>query len=190
MSLKRTEVSCRKLYRTFLLDPPWNEAGGGKIKRGADRHYKLLKTREMPRIIYDSRMFNPTENAHLYCWVTNNFLPDGLWLVDALGFRYITNIAWPKHKVGLGQYFRGQHELMLFAVRGRGKDESVCTDSKKLSSLLEVSFQSRIHSRKPAESFGLIESRSKGPYLEMFADPDCQERDGWDRFGMPRLKHD
>lgn len=175
-----------QLYRTVSLDPPWWEAGGGKIKRGADRHYDLLKTIDMPGVIYGSGEFNFEEDAHMYMWVTNNFLEDGLWLMKALGFRYITNIVWPKTKVGLGQYFRGKHELILFGVRGRGKAESVFQDTRSVASVLDVKKQSRIHSRKPDETFELIESRSKGPYLEMFADPSCEPRDDWSQWGKPR----
>lgn len=180
---KRNRV---KLYSTVCLDPPWQERGGGKVKRGADRHYDLLPTKEMPRVIYESRVFNLAEHAHVYCWVTNNFLEDGLWLLRALGLRYVTNVVWPKAKAGLGQYFRGKHELMLFAVRGSGKHGSVYQDTRSLVSVLDVPRQSRVHSRKPEEAFNLIEARSKGPYLEMFADPACEPRDGWDHWGNPR----
>lgn len=173
-------------YRTVSLDPPWWEAGGGKIKRGADRHYDLLKTHAMPGVIYGSGVFKPATDSHMYMWVTNNFLKDGLWLMDALGFRYVTNVVWPKHKAGLGQYFRGKHELILFGVRGRGKAESVYQDTRSITSVLDVPKQSRVHSRKPVEAFQMIEARSKGPYLEMFADPSCAPRDGWTPWGKSR----
>jgi len=106
-------------YRTILADPPWYERGAGKIKRGADRHYDLLKTHNIIRIILEDSPFNPADNCHLYLWVTNNFLKDGLRVIDELGFRYVTNLVWVKDRFGLGQYFRGQHELCLFAVKGR-----------------------------------------------------------------------
>ena len=34
-------------YRTLYVDPPWSEVGGGKIKRGADRHYSVMKTKDI-----------------------------------------------------------------------------------------------------------------------------------------------
>lgn len=80
-------------YRTVLADPPWLERGGGQIKRGADRHYPLLPTSEICKLPV-SRWAAP--DAHLYLWVTNNFLPDGLEVMKAWGFRYITKIDWFK----------------------------------------------------------------------------------------------
>lgn len=72
-------------YDIIYADPPWNEAGGGKIKRGADRHYPLMRTKE---IIALPVMDLAADNAHLYLWVTNNFLPDGLEVMKAWGFEY------------------------------------------------------------------------------------------------------
>ncbi|MCK5641183.1 MAG: hypothetical protein KAJ19_10310 [Gammaproteobacteria bacterium] len=92
-------------YKTIYADPPWPERGGGKIKRGADRHYPLMKVKE---IISMSDFVNSIsdENCHLYLWVTNNYLPSGLQVMEAWGFRYITTITWVKDRIGLGQYFR------------------------------------------------------------------------------------
>ena len=168
--LDATDFSC------ILIDPPWMERGGGKIKRGADRHYPLVKTKEMPKIIYQSGVWRPAENAHLWMWSTNNFLPDALWLMEALGFRYLTNAVWVKTRIGLGQYLRGQHELLLFGVRGRGV--LARTERKNLSTLLQT--PSGVHSQKPEESYTLIESRSVGPRLEMFA---RSSREGWTSWG-------
>ena len=113
-----------KTYKTILIDPPWNQKGGGKVKRGADRHYKLMKE---PQI----------------------------------------------------RYFRGQHELCLFATKGRGF--GVRTELNNVSSLLGKSLITPTkHSKKPNEMYELIESRSQGPYLELFA---RNTRDGWDSWG-------
>lgn len=99
-------------------------------------------------------------------WVTNNFLEDGLFIIKALGFRYVTNFVWIKDKIGLGQYFRGQHEICLFATRGK-KPTAPKTDDKSLSSV--VSAPKTKHSAKPETGYELIQSRSKGHYLELFA---------------------
>ncbi len=164
------------MYRTILMDPPWNERGGGKIKRGADRHYPLIKTPDMPRVIMQAPVWHPAEHCHLYMWATNNHLPDALWLMEALGFKYKTNIVWTKDLIGLGQYFRGKHELLLFGVRGRGYN--VKTDNRTLQSWIHAPRGE--HSQKPREFYDLIEARSHGPYLEMFA---RQTRDGWSSWG-------
>ena len=80
-------------YRAVLADPPWLERGGGQIKRGADRHYPLMPTSAIG-LLPVGRWAAP--DAHLYLWVTNNFLPDGLRVMEAWGFRYVTKIDWFK----------------------------------------------------------------------------------------------
>ena len=160
-------------YACILVDPPWNETGGGKIKRGADRHYPLLKTAEIPRVIYQSGMWNPAPHAHLWCWATSNHLHDALWLIQAMGFNYKTHAVRVKQgRPGLGQYLRGQHELLLFAVRGKGY--AARTSSRSLSSL--ISAPRGGHSEKPDAAYTLIEARSHGPRLELFA---RSQREGW-----------
>ena len=73
-------------YKTVVLDPPWKESGGGKIKRGADKHYPLLKSADMPAVIKSCPYWTDIGvDAHMYMWVTNTFLPDGLWLMGQLG---------------------------------------------------------------------------------------------------------
>lgn len=186
-------------YRCILADPPWLERGAGKVKRGADRHYPLMSVREIYGAIRGSGMFRPAGHAHLWLWVTDNFLPDGLWLVEQLGFRYVRTAAWFKTsapdssrpgaterlRVGIGQYLRGSHELLLFAVKGNGMDPSVYTGRRDLRSAflapLEVDDTGRVvHSRKPEQSYRLIEQRSHGPRLELFG---RRNRPGWDTWG-------
>lgn len=85
------------VYRTVMADPPWNEAGAGQVKRGADRHYPLMKTREICALPVSEWA---AADAHLYLWVTNNFLPDGLEVMKAWGFRFVTKIDWFKGDLG------------------------------------------------------------------------------------------
>ncbi len=184
-------------WTTAQLDPPWMEQGAGKIKRGADRHYDLVKTKDMPDVIRGSGHWTPDENCHVYLWVTNTFLPDGLWLMKELGVTYKTNIAWTKHQIGIGRYFRGKHELLLFGTIGRGW--AVRTDANNIAGELETEEDyelyfsgsvvrasheklngKRIHSAKPKVFYDLIENRSKGPYMEFFA---RSLRPGWTSWG-------
>ena len=166
-------------YATILADPPWNQSGGGKIKRGADRHYPLMKEHEIKVLMAEVLEGKVADDAHLYMWVANNHLPEALRIIEHLGFRYITNLVWAKPRFGLGRYFRGQHELCLFAIRGRGVTPR--TDLNNVSSLIGQALLPRgKHSKKPEEMYELIESRSHGPYLEMFA---RNIRDGWDSWG-------
>ena len=166
-----------KTYQTILIDPPWYERGGGKIQRGADRHYPLVKSADLPAVIMGSPEWRPANDAHLYLWTTNNFLADAVWLMGCLGFKYKTNLVWTKPgRIGLGQYFRGQHELLLFGTRGRGY--SVKTEHRNIGSWLNLPRGK--HSQKPEEFYELIEARSTGPHLEMFA---RNNRDGWVSWG-------
>jgi N6-adenosine-specific RNA methylase IME4 len=161
-------------FATLLADPPWLERGAGKSKRGADRHYPLLKTEEIPRVMRASELWRPARNAHLYLWATNNFLPDALYVIAELGFRYVTCITWAKDRYGLGRYYRGQTEHLLFAVRG----EYIPTRTNTTSTLLEAP-RGR-HSAKPTAAYELIEANSPGPRAEFFA-RGC--RPGWASWG-------
>ena len=172
--MNRKKIDIPK-FKTIVIDPPWYERGAGKIKRGADRHYELLKTEDIPPVIKNSGYWNPAKDSHLYLWVTNNFLPHGLWLINQLNYRYVTNLAWAKDSIGIGRYFRRQHELCLFAVRGK----YIPTKRNDISTLI-VAPKSR-HSKKPEEFFTMVESASPGPYLDMFS-RSCRE--GWYTWGL------
>ena len=160
------------------MDPPWNESGQGRIKRGADNHYPLIKSKDMFPTISKGIQEKGTihKDAHCYIWVTNSFLKDGLELMEQLGFRYITNIVWVKDRFGLGQYFRGQHELILFGAKGRFYRNKV--PDRLCASVIRA--KRRKHSQKPDEQYTRIESISAGPYLELFA---RTARMGWSSWG-------
>lgn len=165
-------------FKTIVADPPWYEKGGGKIKRGADRHYDLMKTRDiiplMQTVLFKHQP--DPEGAHLYLWVTNNFLRDGLEVMDALGFRYVTKRTWAKPRFGLGYYFRGQTEDCLFGVMGK-----LPPKSKSMTTLVGKGLVKRgRHSAKPQIFYDEIERVSPGPRLEIFA---RQPRDGWTVWG-------
>lgn len=160
-------------FGATLMDPPWLERGGGKIKRGADRHYPIMSTQEILVTIQQCPLWAPADDAHLWMWVTNNKLIDGLWLLEMLGFRYVTNLAWVKDRFGLGYYLRGQHELCLLGVRG-----STGRASRTHSTVIQA--KRREHSRKPDEIYDVIEGVSPGPYAEIFS---RTSHPGWQAWG-------
>ena len=87
------------LYRCLSLDPPWLERGGGKSCRGAQRHYPLMATAAIVELVRGSEpIARLAPSAHCWCWVTDNFLEDGLELMRALGFRYKRTLVWVKVK--------------------------------------------------------------------------------------------
>lgn len=153
-------------FKTILADTPWNESGGGKSKRGADRHYDLMNTGDIAeQMKLWCKEHVHEETAHMYLWVTNNFLSDGIRVMEECGFRYITNLVWVKDKKGLGQYFRGEHELCLFGVRGK-----LPSRSNSIGTVIRASRGQ--HSRKPRKIYQIIRTNSHEPYLEVFA-RDC-----------------
>ena len=174
-------------FATVYLDPPFPEIGGGRIKRGCDRHYSVIKRREdMLRVIITAPVWHPAVDSHMWIWITDNYLHRwGVWLVDALGYEIKRSFPWNKAQMGLGQYARGAHEMLYLAVKGKGYN--VRTDSKSIrTDYLIGASQPRdnrgrvIHSAKPKETYDLIESRSLGPYTELFA---RSARRGWKSWG-------
>lgn len=175
-------------FSTLMADPPWLERGGGQIKRGADRHYPLMATHDICALPV---RFWMAHNAHLYLWVTNNFLEDGLKVMSAWDFRFVTVVTWVKDRAGLGQYFRGMTEHILFGVRGslpyrtrddgkraQGRTVLYAPEECPLPSAIEAARTE--HSVKPEIFRQTVEQVSPGPYLEMFA---RRPVDGWTTWG-------
>lgn len=164
-------------YGTILIDPPWPESGGGKIKRGADRHYPLIKTREeiLETILraelwidYDraAPAFDPSpEGCLLWLWTTRNYRGWAHWLIESLRFKYVTDFVWVKTgRPGLGQWARSQHEHLLLARRGKVSPPPTYLRAES------VQYAPREkHSQKPELFYELIESISPHPFIEMFA---------------------
>ena len=170
-------------FRTILADPPWRfQNRTGKM---APEHRRLSR--------YDTMTLDEIKalpvplvagaTAHLYLWVPNALLPEGIEVLRAWGFEYKSNIVW--HKVrkdggsdgrGVGFYFRNVTELLLFGVRG--KNVRTLAPGRRQVNLLST--RKREHSRKPDEMYEIIEACSPGPYLEMFA---RGSRRGWSTFG-------
>lgn len=180
-----------KRYRTISADPPWKESGGGKCKRGANRHYPLMSTRDICAL-GPAVQGLADESCHLWLWVTGNFLRAGFEVMDAWGFRYVNFRPWIKaeetedgeielQNAGLGQYMRCDSEILLFGVRGPTLPWKIRSDGKRAQcrqSLIEK--RTDKHSQKPEKSYQDIELVSHGPYLEMF----CRTpRPGWDSWG-------
>jgi N6-adenosine-specific RNA methylase IME4 len=161
-----------KRFSTVLADPPWrfvNRTGKMAPEHRRLTRYDTLTTDDICQLPV-SEVANAT--AHLYLWVPNALLPDGLRVMEAWGFTYKSNIIW--HKIrkdggsdgrGVGFYFRNVTEVLLFGVRG--KNARTLAAGRRQVNMIET--RKREHSRKPDEQYQLIESCSPGPYLEMFA---------------------
>lgn len=164
-------------YKTIYIDPPWQERGGGKIKRGADRHYKLMSIDEIAALPI-KELADP-DGCHLYLWVTNNFFEKAFGLLKAWGFEYITLITWNKDRFGLGQYYRGITEHCIFASTKKRLPYKT-KDGKRLQGVTGFYEPKTIHSRKPAKMREMIEKVSHEPRIEIFA---REQFNGWDCYG-------
>ncbi len=170
------------LYSTILADPPWQfQNRTGKV---APEHRRLLRypTMDLEEIKNLPVGKISAAKSHLYLWVPNALLKEGLEVMKEWGFSYKTNIVWFKIRKdggpdgrGVGFYFRNVTELILFGVRG-----SMRTLQPGRTKVNLFSTRKREHSRKPDEIYDIIEDCSPGPYLELFA---RFGRKGWDQWG-------
>lgn len=169
-------------YATIVADPPWRfQNSTGKV---APEHRRLLRypTMELQEIM-DLPVANfSAAQSHLYLWVPNALLTEGLQVLKAWGFTYKSNLVWLKVRKdggpdgrGVGFYFRNVTELILFGVRG-----SMRTLKPGRTQVNMLATRKREHSRKPDEIYDIIEACSPGPYLELFA---RFGRKGWTQWG-------
>jgi N6-adenosine-specific RNA methylase IME4 len=161
-------------FSTIVIDPPWDWGDEGDVNQmgRAKPDYATMSLEQIGELPV-ADLASP--DAHLYLWITNRSLPKGFGLLEQWGFRYVTMLTWPKPSFGMGNYFRGQTEHVLFAVRG-----SLGLLRKDASTLLPAWKRGGRHSAKPDEFFEFVSSCSPGPYLEMFG---RKERPGWRVWG-------
>jgi N6-adenosine-specific RNA methylase IME4 len=170
-------------YRTIVADPPWayrSKPQSGKADRRAAAvdFYPTMSLREIAALPVAELA---DENAHLYVWTTNQHMVEAHEVVAAWGFTYKTMITWDKTgPLGLGRWFRGRTEHVLFGVRGV---LPIPPESRQQNIFHATN---RAHSAKPDAFFDLVESVSPGPYLELFA---RRQRLGWDTWGNEALQH-
>lgn len=159
-------------FHTVLADPPWQFAN--RTGKMAPEHRRLTRyaTMDLATIMNLPVPEIVAEPAHLYLWVPNALLPEGLEVLKSWGFEYKSNIVW--HKVrkdggsdgrGVGFYFRNVTEIVLFGVRG--KKARTLPPARRQVNL--IASKKREHSRKPDELYELIEDCSRGPFIELFA---------------------
>lgn len=174
-------------YSTILADPPWQfQNRTGKV---APEHRRLLRypTMELKEIMELPVSRLAAAKSHLYLWVPNALLQEGLKVMEAWGFTYRSNVVWYKVRKdggpdgrGVGFYFRNVTELILFGIRG-----SMRTLAPGRRQVNILATRKREHSRKPDEIYDIIESCSPGPYLEVFA---RFPRRGWIQWGNENVE--
>lgn len=162
-------------FATIVIDPPWDYGDEGE----QDRTDRVLP--DYATMSFDQLMALPVgqladaHGSHVYLWITNRSLPKGFTLLDRWGFRYVTTLTWVKPTYGMGNYFRGQSEHVLFGVKG-----SLPLRRRDMGTVFHAPRGPLGHSSKPAMFYDLVESCSPGPYLEMFA---RSRRPGWTAWG-------
>lgn len=170
-------------FQTILADPPWqfqNRTGKMAPEHKRLSRYPTLTLEEICDMPVEALAGDP---AHLYLWVPNALLPEGLKVMEHWGFNYKSNLVWYKvrkdggpDRRGVGFYFRNVTEVLLFGVRG--KNARTLAPGRSQENII-VS-QKREHSRKPDEQYELIEKCSFGNRLELFA---RGPRAGWTVWG-------
>ena len=172
-----------KKYKTIYADPPWQfQNRTGKVAPEHKRltRYSTMKLDEI-KMLPVSEVSD--EKCHLYLWVPNALLPEGLEVMKAWGFEYKTNIIWEKVRKdgmpdgrGVGFYFRNVTEILLFGIKG-SKNRTLEPGRTQVNLIRSIKKE---HSRKPDEFVSLIEHCSSAPFLELFARGN---RAGWDMWG-------
>ena len=169
-------------FGTILADPPWQFVN--RTGKMAPEHKRLSRYETLKLDIIKNLPVRSVsaDQSHLYLWVPNALLLEGLEVMKSWGYIYKTNLVW--HKIrkdggpdgrGVGFYFRNTTELVLFGVRGHLR---TLPPGRKQVNIIRA--QKREHSRKPDELYSIIESCSPGPYLELFA---RGKRNHWTQWG-------
>jgi N6-adenosine-specific RNA methylase IME4 len=168
-----------KKFATVLADPPWqftNRTGKMAPEHKRLSRYPTMSFQEIRDIPVKAIV---EDTAHLYLWIPNALLAEGLQVLAHWGFTYKTNIIWYKvrkdggpDRRGVGFYFRNVTEMLLLGVRG--KNARTLQPGRTQENI--IISQKREHSRKPDEQYQIIESCSRGPFLELFA---RGPREGW-----------
>ncbi len=173
-------------FGTILSDPPWrfqNRSGKMAPEHKRLKRYSTLSFQEIEELPV-AQLALP--ESHLYLWVPNALILEGLEVMRRWGFTYKTNLVWYKIRKdggpdgrGVGFYFRNVTELVLFGTRG-----SLRTLQPGRTQVNIISSRKREHSRKPDELYDIIEACSPGPYLELFA---RNHREIWTQWGNETL---
>lgn len=160
-------------YSVILADPPWRYESSITEERRIENHYPTMDADEIKNLDVPSLCH---EDAVLYLWATAPKLPLGVEVMEAWGFTYKSCAVWVKDKIGMGFWFRGQHELLLVGTRGK---MSPPTADMRRSSLFEA--PRTAHSAKPEIVMDYLDAiYPDNAKIELF----CRTpRIGWDAWG-------
>jgi len=152
-------VQSGKKFGCVYADPPWLYDNQG-TRAATGNHYKGLTVDQLCALPVADLT---ADAAHLHLWTTNAFLRESFRIIDAWGFEFRSTFVWVKPEMGIGNYWRCSHEILMTAIRGDAKHFL----DNSLMSWLECSRSK--HSVKPEQVRSMLERASQGPYLELFA---------------------
>ena len=158
-------------YDLILADPPWQYDFAETNNRKIENHYPTMELDELQELKLPA-----SDNCLLLLWATAPKLMEAYEVINAWEFDYKTQAIWDKEVIGMGYWFRGQHELLLVATRG---DVSPPEQDSRVSSV----FQERRgkHSAKPDCVYDWIDAAfPDSTKCEMFA---RSHREGWSSWG-------
>jgi N6-adenosine-specific RNA methylase IME4 len=170
-------IGCSALFGVIYCDPPWayNESGGGN--RVVSAKYPTMQQPELCALKLPS-----ADNSVLFMWATAPKLREAFDVMDAWGYAYKTHAVWDKVKIGMGYWFRGQHELLMVALRGKMNPPPT---ELRMSSVIR--WPRGAHSSKPDQLRDWIaKCYPNERKLEMFARPYTDfwpKHDGWETWG-------
>ena len=159
-------------YEVIYADPPWRYDFSETKVRDIENQYPTMDLESIKALKIPS-----SDNSVLFLWATAPKLPEAFEVMEAWGFSYKTCAVWDKEKIGMGYWFRGQHELLLVGTKGQvsppppqARESSVYRESRGE------------HSAKPKRYYEMIESMFPGKtYLELFA--RSKHSDDWEVWG-------
>ncbi|MBA2684059.1 MAG: hypothetical protein H0U66_06185 [Gemmatimonadaceae bacterium] len=162
-----------RLFPVIYADPPWRyEAGTTDDSRIIENQYPTMDIEDIKALTVPA-----LDDAVLFLWATSPLLSKALAVIDAWGFTYKTCAVWTKAHIGMGYYFRQQHELLLVAARGA---LPVPEPATRCSSVFSSDVSLR-HSEKPDSVRKAIERMYPDlPRIEMFA---RAKSEGWSVWG-------
>jgi N6-adenosine-specific RNA methylase IME4 len=158
-------------YQVIYADPPWRYDFSKSNSREIENQYPTMSIEEICALKIPA-----AEDAVLYLWATAPKLLEALQAMKSWGFTYKSQAVWDKEIIGMGYWFRGQHEILLVGTRGHF---SPPPQSLRVGSIFR---ERRLkHSKKPESVRNLIALWfPAATKVELFA---RQRADGWDVWG-------
>jgi N6-adenosine-specific RNA methylase IME4 len=157
-------------FPVILADPPWRYTPA-EVTRRVENHYPTMSLDDIKALDVPA-----ADDAVLFLWANSALLPEAIDVMGAWGFQYKTYAIWTKDKIGMGYYFRQQHELLLLGTRGQLPAPEPANRPSSLIAAPRLG-----HSAKPVEAYEAIEQMYPSHRkVELFA---RQPRTGWVAWG-------